>query len=220
MFISGVEQESWNILVETIYPLDTWNISNSKSLYDILSRIFCKMYKIKIFQVSSGYMKLDTWNFLSSTSEIFDIWNFLDKACRFSEFLQCVKWNFSWNYSNFSWLAINLMDQSLEFRSLFVHFRHHFSEETSKKFIINRIFELPKRCSRTFCIHILQNHISSRLIWFWSFPLFGEHFGVVMKVTKRKRFLFLKFSLLSEQGLLWSFPISVYEFLKFTVFTL
>ena len=143
-----------------------------------------------------------------------DIWNFLDEKGRFSKILQCVKWNFSWNYSNFSWLAINLMDQSLEFRSHFVHFRLHFSEETYKKFIINLIFKLPKRCSKTFCIHILKNHISSRLIWFGSFPLFREPFGVVMKVTKRKSFLFLKFSLLSEQGLLWSFPISVYEFLK------
>ena len=96
------------------------------------------------------------------------------------------------------------MDQSLEFRSHFVHFPHHLSEETSKKFIINRIFELPKRCSKSLCIHILKNHISSRLIWFWSFPLFREHFGVAMKIKKRKRFLFLKFSLLSEQGLLWS----------------
>lgn len=69
-------------------------------------------------------------------------------------------------------LAINFMDQSLEFRSHFVHFPHHFSEEMSKKFIINRIFELPKRCSKSLCIHILKNHISSRLIWFWSFPLF------------------------------------------------
>ena len=105
---------------------------------------------------------------------------------------------------------MNFMDQSLEFRSHFVHFPHHFSDETSKKFIINRIFELPKRCSKSLCIHILKNHISSRLIWFWSFPLFRQDFGVAMKIKKQKRFLFLKFSFLSDQGLLWS-EYSVFE---------
>ena len=90
MLISGVEQEFWNILVKTIYPLDTRNFSNAKFVYAILSRIFFEMYKIKKFLVSSGYMKLDLWNFLSSTSEIFDfeIWNFLlKKKLNFSKFL-------------------------------------------------------------------------------------------------------------------------------------
>ena len=90
MLISGVEQEFWNILVKKIYPLDTRNFSNAKFVYAILSRIFFEMYKIKKFLVSSGYMKLDPWNFLSSTFEIFDfeIWNFLyKKKLNFSKFL-------------------------------------------------------------------------------------------------------------------------------------
>ena len=65
----------------------------------ILSRIFRKIYKIKRFQVSSGYMKLDSWNF----------W-----ARHFSKFTM-QQWNFLCNISIFSMLAINFMDKVFSF---------------------------------------------------------------------------------------------------------